>query len=96
MRVESNGEREANAFCRELDADALLSDDMRAYDEARARGIEVHQNTGSTGKGRSPGFTCAYGYPAIDLALTTPPITIIHASHENYKLYFFSYCSHNV
>lgn len=36
-----NGEREAIALCRELDADALLSDDTRAYDEARARGIEV-------------------------------------------------------
>lgn len=36
-----DGEREAIALCRELDADALLSDDTRAYDEARARGIEV-------------------------------------------------------
>lgn len=35
------GEREAIALCREIGADALLTDDTKAYEEARARGIEV-------------------------------------------------------
>jgi predicted nucleic acid-binding protein len=35
-----NGEREAIALCQALGA-ALLTDDTRAYDEARVRGIEV-------------------------------------------------------
>ncbi len=35
------GEREAMALCREVGADALLTDDTQAWREARARGIEV-------------------------------------------------------
>lgn len=36
-----DGEREALMLCQELGADALLTDDTEAYDEARERGIAV-------------------------------------------------------